>query len=514
MNQLQQPSSKQNLFTRPRRAFLSTLSAILLSILSLPGCGLFYENRLDHDLFVLHSDHNEEFLNSTAEYIQQIYNGYIKLFKISPEELGKTKFFLQGQSGPDEVIDTKYSPQLLGYYLPFFNVINLDTISSWTRQPEILKQILLHEIGHHFLITQHPDASSECWFNEGLASNLEVAQFEGSHFEYPLLNPQLLKIARLAILADPDSVSLKEFLYTDWGTFHHDTKKSKHYALGWSVVYYILEYVLTSRIPLGERIRMLYTLERDELAELEPDWKAFLAHFDLTSELIRRSQILKGGKLKTSQHLTALWAIDQISVLRHLDRNRVIHALLAGFEHDDVRVRERCYLGFLKAAGRLENEEFLDPRLIRDLSKGREHLKSLVKLEQIPWKLRRAILLKCADDLLHHPSWLPVFIEALNDPNGEIRVAAAVGLCGTNTKPTMINPHFWRSESLTKRRAEAREWYQWWVTNFMGTEFGPTIAEIQKNSSLKPASVPSLESAGPKPAVLIQDKPSKALPTQ
>ena len=139
MNQLHQPSSELNFTTRPRRALLNPLSLLLLCIISFPGCGLFYENRLDHDLFVLHSDHSEEFLHSTAEDIQQIYNGYIKLFNISPDELGKTKIFLQGQSGPDEVIDMKYSPQLLGYYLPFFNVINLDTISSWTRQPEILK---------------------------------------------------------------------------------------------------------------------------------------------------------------------------------------------------------------------------------------------------------------------------------------------------------------------------------------------------------------------------------------
>lgn len=494
---------------------MSRVIGLLGLIFLLSGCGFFYENRLDRDLFTLHSDHPPEFLERTARDVERIYASYIELFGLTPEQLGQTEIYLEGESGPHPVVDHRYSPRLLGYYLPFFNVINLDTIPAWTRDSEVLRQILLHEISHHFFITRHPEVSGECWLNEGLAGNLEVSLFDETHFETPLLNPQLLVIARLAVLADPDSVDLRTFIFSDWGEFHRENLKSRHYALAWSVVYFILEHVMTDRLPLGDRIRLLHQLDREELARLEPEWKAFLVHFDLTSALIRHSQLMEAGPLDPSLRLTALWAIDQLGSLRQLDRNRVLQALLAGFEHDEPEVRRKCYLAFIDTARRLENEEFLDTPRLEAIRRGRDTLRELVSRPETPRRIRREILEACERDLLEQPGWLPVYIEALADSEGEIRVVAARGLGMTRTKPTMINPDFWLLEPAVHREREVQEWRDWWTRNFIGPASRPALVSEGIEGQPEPASAEETSpspTGQPRPAIFQPSPRPETLP--
>ena len=97
------------------------------------------------------------------------------------------------------VVDASYSPSVLGYYVPLLNYICIDTSPHWARSETMLQQILLHEVAHHFVVTEYPAASRQCWLNEGLAGNLEMSLFEGARFEYPLLNPPLFQLAQASL---------------------------------------------------------------------------------------------------------------------------------------------------------------------------------------------------------------------------------------------------------------------------------------------------------------------------
>ncbi len=130
-------------------------AAVLLGLLATlgSGCslaGLVYQRAYRSDRFVIYTDHDKDFLARVGPQVEEIYRGYEDFFQISPRRLGRTSIFLRGDTRDRDVVDLAYSPNLLGYYVPFFNMISVDTKPAWTREKVMLEQILLHEIAHHF----------------------------------------------------------------------------------------------------------------------------------------------------------------------------------------------------------------------------------------------------------------------------------------------------------------------------------------------------------------------------
>lgn len=420
---------------------------------------MLYRHEYKSDRFAIYSDLSPDFLRRIGPEVEEIFRGYDDLFQLPTHKLGHTTIILRGEARDQEVVDLGYSPSLLGYYIPFLNLISVDTKPAWTRERAMLKQILLHEIAHHFIVTEYPAASKECWLNEGLAGNLEVTLFEEGRFEYPLLNPVLLGIARHSILVDPGAGDLKKLLSLGWSEFHGDGNKELDYALAWALVYYLLEHSLSPEIPLGERINMLYRMDRSLIASLEPGWLEFIRGFDLTGELVRmaRAQSPHAPRGK----LTPRWAARQLGALKFLDGTRVAPALVELLDSPDAGLRVQASLSFLKVLSR-------DPDPAREssiLRRGRESIVALLLDRTQPLGIREALTEAVGDLLRADPSWVPVLVGLLEAPEGQVRAAAAQGLSTSAMKPMIVNPAFWRNGDVVARTAEVNEWREFWATH-------------------------------------------------
>jgi len=188
-----------------------------------------------------------------------------------------------------------------------FNYVNIATNEEGVCKEPLLSQVLLHEIGHHFLVTDYPHITDRVWLNEGLAGILEMAQFEDFHFEYPLFNPILFEIVDRH---KSRSGLYKSVVTSDWDDFHKKDTKELNYAVAWSIVYYMLEYVLDRDMSLGDRIKALYTLDVDGLMKHEKGWQSFLRIFN-------EDKFLMDLAVDPTHHpLTAHWAVRELSRLR------------------------------------------------------------------------------------------------------------------------------------------------------------------------------------------------------
>jgi hypothetical protein len=336
----------------------------VLLVQALAGCGLFYDTSYRGARFTIYSDREPAFVEHVGKKVERIYRGYEALFALDPATLGRTTIILQGDE--TEPADADYSPSVLGYYIPLLNYISIDTHPAWARRDGTLQQILLHELAHHFLVTEFPQASNQCWLNEGLAGNLEVTLFDGQRFEYPLLNPALFQIAQAAIYDRQHPVGLGEFLDMSWREFHTTSAKERSYALAWSVVYFLLEKHFSREIPLGERIEALYGLDREAILALEDDWRGFLRGFDVTSHLLRLA--MRHG---ADTRLSARWAVEELGNTRSLDDLRVLVKLVDLFEDPDGEKRLLAHLSFLKTLRRNPHSFFLCEDKVQE---GLEHV--------------------------------------------------------------------------------------------------------------------------------------------
>lgn len=433
-----------------------------MSLSGLSGCSFFFDCSHSREHFDLYSDHDPEFVETTAEELENIFHGFSTLFDLPSERIGRTTIFLEGETNDGDVVDLGYTPELLGYYLPIFNVISVDATAVWTREPETLRQILLHEVAHHFIITDYPKASDRCWLNEGLAGNLEMSLYEGKHFEYPLLNPVLLKIGKHALQTFRYEFSLREFIEMTWSDFHKEHRKEIHYALAWSVVNYLLTRHLDQDVPLGERIKSLYTMDVSEIAALEPDWRIYMREFDLTDTLIRLAYSKDHG---IRPNLTSRWAIDRLGTVHGLDRARVLAALGSGFECDDANRRRLSYLSFLRTLStsyRTSYPNLEESRLIRE---GVHHLRNLLIEPETCAAVRKPLVDEISRSTSEQWLWIPTLVALLESPQGDVRVQAAYGLGQTHIKPTILNPRFWREASPQDRSQEILEWKTWLEEN-------------------------------------------------
>ena len=422
-----------------------------------PGCGAFYRYHHDSPRFSLHTDLAQDFLDETAPQVERMLEGLSRLFDLDPQRLSKPTIVFKGKAADLDVIDHSYSPTLLGYYIPFWSYIAVDTSTAWTRETSMLHQILLHEIAHHCIVTRYPEASRACWLNEGLAGNLEMTLFDAERFETVLLNPLLLTIARQAVLVDARRGDLQGLVGLSWRAFHNDPHKEIEYAISWSVVYFFLTERLADRGPLAARIAALVELSPDAIVAAEPAWRRFLTQFDLTSRLIA---LARTAQPDAGDWLTGRWAIQQLGSLRFLDDARAGECLVELQDSPRSTVSAHASLAFLRflARGPAENV----PTAVVD--RGREQIQRILLDPQEP-ALLRAVLAGGTEGLPRTDRrWMPALIQLLDDPSSEVRTAAARALGTSLTKPTILNPSFWRDGEPTARRQEFHEWKAYWAS--------------------------------------------------
>jgi hypothetical protein len=260
-----------------------------------------------------------------------------------------------------------------------------------------------------------------------------------------------------------------------WRGFHEEGTKEVHYALAWSVVYFLLTEYLDADLPLRTRVRQLYETDPEEICRLEGRWKAFVISLHLTEKLEELAGLRPGandkdedsggdGEATASTKLTACWAIDQLGTQRYLDRRRALRALERGFELEDPEARRHAYLAFARLSADLSatssRADLTDIRGV--MERGADRIDRVIADPDSPPELRQQLVATVARNLPRQQRWLPVFIRLLDAPESEIRVEAARGLGRALVKRTVINPSFWRAGSPSERRKEIDEWEDWW----------------------------------------------------
>lgn len=421
--------------------------------LSATGCGLFYKHSHGTRSFTVYSDRDELFLQQIAPRIETIYAGLQRCFDVSPEQLGTASICLEGEE--TGVVDLHHTPDILGFYLPWFNVIS---IGAWpvSQGRDALNQVLIHEVAHHFITTAWPSTSAECWFNEGLAGALEMSLLGEGHFEVQTLNPVLFQVAQQTLLSSDTPVSLSEVLNLSWSQFHDDATKESNYALAWSFVYFVLERHLPTTLPLKQRIQQLQALDRSDLARLEPGWKHFLRGFNLGGVLLELA-----ARQEPHARLTSLWSLRQLGQLRLQNDPDIFAGLVKLFTANNPLIRQGAFLAFASRLGFTSHSFVLESAVVRQ---GIRQLRELVLDRSTPSELRAALAESFGANRRTRDDWLGPLVALLDDEDGSARAAAAMALSELGTKPTVVNPAFWRGGSATERACEVTEWRDWLVT--------------------------------------------------
>lgn len=425
---------------------------MLLLTPGMSSCAFFYDNHHVRPGFAVHSDRDSEFVADVGEKVERIIDAYTIEFGLPREQLGYLTIVLQGTD--TNVIDYTHTPEVLGYYVPIFNFISVDTTDGWPHSDELLDQILMHEIAHHFIVTQYSAASRECWLNEGVAGVMEMTLENGSHFEFPLFNPTLYQLARHVAYTDPEVLDVQALLQKTWTEFHTVGSKEAHYALSWSLVYFILVHYLPADQPFAERVKQLYSMDRAEIVAQESEWIDFLRQYEVESFLL---------KLATStapdSTLTAYWAIRQLGRIRTPNDLRALRGLRDFFDDDDPFKRYVAYEAFLQ---RLERSRFSFVRRTAWIHETLQEIGEMILSTGEPVPARRQLLRSLGDCVVLQMDWIPVLIQALDSTDGSLRETAAQSLVRLSNKPTVTNPRFWREASSAKRAVEVDEWKLWW----------------------------------------------------
>lgn len=280
---------------------------ILALLCCLTGCSLLYERTHEGLGFTIYSDQPEKVTNTVGQHIRLIRHAYQTLFNLSNHELPHLRLFLKGNGLDQERLEPGGT---LGCYLKFFDWIIVNG-----QYPDVMDQIetvLLHELAHFFATTDYSEISERCWLNEGLAGVLECTLYERWHFEYMLFNPFLFES-----LCQHEWITIENFektLKADWEQFNRPGDKSRHYAIAWSIAYYLLSSHLNQTKPLGERIKILYSLEEEEILKLAHAWKLYFTDYDSDKWL---AELAKDPS--PQRRLLRRWASDSIE-LRELKK--------------------------------------------------------------------------------------------------------------------------------------------------------------------------------------------------
>ena len=432
-------------------AALARLAAVISICMAFCGCSLAYKNSLRRDGFVVYTNDGPEFLQRTGVRIERIYTCLSEVFEIPRPFPWTTRIFLDGQA--DGLFDYSYNPDLLGYYVPFLQMIRIDSRAAASNLVSDLDQVLLPEIVHHFLVSELPGISGKCWLNEGLAGNLEVGIIDEKRAEFPLLNPVLLKIARRELAGNKDRNLLRDLLRSDWKSFHDEKTREKNYALSWAIVYHLLEAELPAELPLKARINRIHAMDEETITALESRWRNNILKLEVVEKLGELARESAPGK-----RLTALWAIHELGKSRGFNVRHSLATLAKLFDDEASELREAAYVAFLELLSNNPQMPFLDPE---KTGAALARLQSVIADRGANPRLRARLV----ENLDHHRTlkkdWIPLLIETLEDSRPMVRAAAAGALSKMAAKPTIVSPLFWTNASIEERSVEVGEWKRW-----------------------------------------------------
>lgn len=444
-------SSLSSFIEKPHPARVLLLLPLVAGVLC--GCTFGYRTRLPGPVFTLYGNQEEETLTRLAARTRRISSELQKVFELPPERLGSPTLVLC--SGDPTVVDYRPQEAPLGTYVPFFGSIRVELGRGLALEEnqELLDQVLLHEMAHHFILRKFPDLDSQPWLNEGLACVLEVSVFDAEGFEHPLLNPYLLRVARDAIRADPRSADLLRLTGGSSSEAGDASGREQYYALAWSLVYFVLERELPASLPLSDRIGRVCALDPQSVPGLESRWHAFLRGYDLTGRLL---DLVKTRR--ESAPLTAQWAARRLGDLPGLDGLRVLEGLADVLQDSDSPLRTEASVSFVMAWERYHHSFFARcPRIREAIRTLQQTLASPGERRELQLALARA--LKRTGSTCEY--WLEELVGLLEVDDAELRVAAAETLVALGVKPTVANPRFWRDASPEARTIEVLEWQQW-----------------------------------------------------
>jgi len=429
-------------------------SRLLLALVALAltnGCSLVYRSHARGEHFALYSDRSARSTARTRDRIDAIFARFIELFDVDPARLRRIAIFVEGAD--DGVLDHAYSPELLGYYVPFLRWIQIDTRAAMTSREAGFEQVLLHEICHHFVVHEFPQASSECWLNEGLAGNLEVAVIAGGRAEFPLLNPVLLAIARNVLEDDIAGARLADLLASDWERFHDDARREENYALAWSIVYFLLDEVLPQDLSLGERIERLYRFDRARIIGLAPTWRRAILDLDCIETLAAWA-----SEPGAPNRLRAVWALGQLGETNGFAGARALDALRPCLDDVDAERSEAAALAFLRILARVPHAAYFAADAT---SRGLDRVRRLISDSETPVATRARLVESLEAVHVRTDDWYPLLVDALESRVPRMRAAAAHALAGIGGKPTISNPAFWTDAPPEARDREIAEWRGW-----------------------------------------------------
>ena len=240
-----------------------------------------------------------------------------------------------------------------------------------------------------------------------------------------------------------------------WSQFHDREQKEHNYALAWALVYFLLEREFPPEMPLGDKIDALYRLDRTKIAEREPEWSRFLRAFDLNGRLLDLARLTGKGT-----RLTALWAIETAGHLRSGEDLRMLEGFAHLFDSGDLKVRIRAYVAFTHKLDLTSHSYVREQDAVRD---GIERVARALTDVAEPRSLRLELAHAMGDCRRTQAHWVPRLVNLLASSDGELRAAAAAALSRLTTKPTIVNPGFWRDGTTRAREAEVAEWRAWLV---------------------------------------------------
>ena len=427
--------------SRPRR--ILTLGALVLLPLFSSGCGLFFQHTLRYDDFSLHGDHSKEDLARTGDTIQQVFDAYRVLFPAFEERVDDARVLYAEEALSREKIYTGDLRQE-GYYLPVFDLIRLSPRRPRGDADDL--SVILHETGHHFLISAFPKTSSQYWLNEGLCCCLEVSYFdEEGVLQTPLFHPTLFPQAR-RILRRRGSTEFRtaalEVIDANWFQFHQSNQNNDHYAYSWSIFWHLLRHTSGT---LEERVLKIIELPLDDVR----------ASLDGVIADLRLSADTHLARLAANPELRS-WCLDQWASLPYADGNRFRRALMAEIDPENDPDAESWRRVTLLINGR-----------VRGLSRtGRQRIHNRIAntlgSEETAEETRIAIAEALSEDGSRSWAYIGPLIDGLESPSPELRAVCARALARlSRQKPTVVNPDFWRNASAEARQGEIDEWRAW-----------------------------------------------------
>ena len=426
---------------------LSIRLILVASLVALPffgtGCGLFYQHTLSYEDFSIHGDHSRSDLEKTGDTIQQVFDAYRVLFPTMEERVDDARVLYAEEPLSREKIFTGDLRQE-GYYLPVFDLIQLSPRRPRGELDDL--SVILHEIGHHFLISAFPKTSSKYWLNEGLCCCLEVSYFdEDGILKTPLFHSSLFTQAR-RILRRRGSTEFREaateILDANWFEFHQSNGRNDHYVYSWSIFWHLLR---RQTGTLEERVLAIVDLSKDEV-ELSLD--GVIADLRLSADT-HLARIANDPELRG-------WCLDQWASLPYADGNRFRRALLAEIDPENHPDAESWRRATRLINGRVRGLSRTGRRRIHD------QIARKLDSEQSPIEVRIAIAEALSEDGSRSWAYIEPLISGLESDEPEFRAVSARALARlSRQKPTVVNPEFWRSAPVSARQSEVDEWKEW-----------------------------------------------------